>query len=187
MFYINLFSFAISMWLGLFLLTRGTHLRLRFTGLGLIFYAAALIISIQNISPALRLLPPILWVGTILHIDEHISDNHRIMHKLWMWLLIPVTILIGGFFLLDTTASLDFPYRWISLFIGFTPLIWTLVLIQDYMIIFQPKQAAGKDLADYEKDALKWFQSFVPERTLHNWQNTAARLIANDLWQSNWQ
>lgn len=143
MFYINLFSFAISIWLALFLLTRGAHLRLRFTGLGLIFYAAALIINIQNISLALRLLPPIFWVGTILHLDEHISDNHPIIHKLWMLLLIPVTILLGGFFLLDSTASLDFPYRWISLFIGFTPLIWTLVLIQDYMIIFQPKQAAG--------------------------------------------
>ena len=42
-----------------------------------------------------------------------------------------------------------------------------------------------KDLAGYEKDALEWFQSFVPERTLHNWQNTAAKLIANDLWESN--
>ena len=44
-----------------------------------------------------------------------------------------------------------------------------------------------KDLHSYEKDALEWFQSFVPERTLHNWQNTAAKLIANDLWESNWQ
>lgn len=37
--------------------------------------------------------------------------------------------------------------------------------------------------------ALDWFQTSVPERTLHNWQNTAAKLIAEDLrtgsrWQS---
>jgi hypothetical protein len=43
----------------------------------------------------------------------------------------------------------------------------------------------GKELAGFEKNALEWFQSFVPERTLHNWQNTAARLIANDLWEKN--
>jgi hypothetical protein len=42
-----------------------------------------------------------------------------------------------------------------------------------------------KDLTGFERDALEWFQSFVPERTLHNWQNTAAKLIANDLWEKN--
>ena len=29
--------------------------------------------------------------------------------------------------------------------------------------------------------ALDWFQTAVPERTLHNWQNTAAKLIAEDI------
>ncbi|RJP55802.1 MAG: hypothetical protein C4557_00860 [Anaerolineaceae bacterium] len=29
--------------------------------------------------------------------------------------------------------------------------------------------------------ALEWFQSSVPERTLHNWQNAAAKLIADEL------
>ncbi|HET8843823.1 MAG TPA: hypothetical protein VFN35_20335 [Ktedonobacteraceae bacterium] len=29
--------------------------------------------------------------------------------------------------------------------------------------------------------ALDWFRTQVPERTLHNWQNTAARLVAQDL------
>jgi hypothetical protein len=32
--------------------------------------------------------------------------------------------------------------------------------------------------------ALDWFQISVPERTLHNWQNTAAKLIAEDLRRS---
>jgi hypothetical protein len=31
------------------------------------------------------------------------------------------------------------------------------------------------------REALDWFQSQIPERTLHNWQNTAAALIAQDL------
>jgi hypothetical protein len=40
-----------------------------------------------------------------------------------------------------------------------------------------------KDLAGFEKEAVDWFQAFVPERTLHNWQNAGAKLIANDLWE----
>ncbi len=36
--------------------------------------------------------------------------------------------------------------------------------------------------------ALEWFRTYVPERTLHNWQNAAARLIAQDLREiTNWQ
>jgi hypothetical protein len=31
------------------------------------------------------------------------------------------------------------------------------------------------------REALAWFDAHVPERTLHNWQNAAARLIAQDL------
>lgn len=38
------------------------------------------------------------------------------------------------------------------------------------------------DLPDTStKSILDWFQMAVPERTLHNWQNAAARLIAQDL------
>jgi hypothetical protein len=36
------------------------------------------------------------------------------------------------------------------------------------------------------EEALMWFQTQVPERTLHNWQNAAARLIAHNL-RENWQ
>jgi len=37
------------------------------------------------------------------------------------------------------------------------------------------------DLAPPIGQALEWFRASVPERTLHNWQNAAARLIAQDL------
>jgi len=37
------------------------------------------------------------------------------------------------------------------------------------------------DLAPPIRQALEWFRANVPERTLHNWQNAAARLIAQDL------
>jgi hypothetical protein len=31
------------------------------------------------------------------------------------------------------------------------------------------------------REALAWFRASVPERTLHNWQNAAAKLVAKDL------
>jgi hypothetical protein len=40
------------------------------------------------------------------------------------------------------------------------------------------------NLADYEIDALEWFRREVPERTLHNWQNKAAELIALGIRES---
>ncbi len=36
-------------------------------------------------------------------------------------------------------------------------------------------------LSAIEREALDWFRSQVPERTLYNWQNVAAKLIAQDL------
>jgi hypothetical protein len=39
-------------------------------------------------------------------------------------------------------------------------------------------------LAPADRAALAWFQSAVPERTLHNWQTTAARVIAQELQRS---
>ena len=35
------------------------------------------------------------------------------------------------------------------------------------------------------REALEWFRDSVPERTLYNWQNTAARLVARDLMLRN--
>jgi hypothetical protein len=39
-------------------------------------------------------------------------------------------------------------------------------------------------LDENSRAALDWFQTSVPERTLHNWQNAAAQLIADDLRRS---
>ncbi len=43
------------------------------------------------------------------------------------------------------------------------------------------RRANHYDLDPATKEALEWFQSQVPERTLYNWQKAAARLIAQDL------
>lgn len=54
-----------------------------------------------------------------------------------------------------------------------------------YVIGLRPYSARAdhNELSADERAALQWFQSVVPERTLHNWQNAAARLIADDLRQ----
>lgn len=38
-------------------------------------------------------------------------------------------------------------------------------------------------LSPAEHEALEWFRTCVPERTLYNWQNTGAKLVAQDLWE----
>lgn len=43
-------------------------------------------------------------------------------------------------------------------------------------------------LDETSREAFEWFRVMVPERTLYNWQNAAARLVAQDLRErSNWQ
>jgi hypothetical protein len=140
---LHLIPFALSAWLGLFLLGRGTHPRLRLTGLGLLFYTAALEIDNPGISFALRLLPSVLWVGAILYLDQRIIDSHPILFTLWKWLLLPVTFLLAGFFLLEPARATIFPFSWITFLIGLTPLIWTLILVSDYLAFLRPKQVTG--------------------------------------------
>jgi hypothetical protein len=140
---LNLIPFGVSMWLGLFLLARGSHPRLRLAALGLLFYAAALVTHDSNVSLLLRLLPPILWVGAILYLDQRVTDKHPTLFVLWKWILLPVTLLLTGFFLISPSASSTSPFIWISLFIGLTPLFWTLMLIQDLISLLRPRQAAG--------------------------------------------
>ena len=52
-----------------------------------------------------------------------------------------------------------------------------------YVLGLKPytRRADSDSLSEETRAALDWFQTSVPERTLHNWQNTAARLIAEDL------
>jgi hypothetical protein len=140
---LSLIPFTLSAWLGLFLIGRGAHPRLRLTGLGLLFYAGALAMDHSNISLALRLLPPVLWVGAILYLDLRIIDRHPIPFALWKWILVPVTILLVGFFLFEPSAASTSPFLSISLLIGLTPLFWTLLLIQDYITFLRPRQVAG--------------------------------------------
>ena len=52
-----------------------------------------------------------------------------------------------------------------------------------YVLGIKPytRRADYDSLDETSRAALDWFQMSVPERTLHNWQNTAAKLVAEDL------
>jgi hypothetical protein len=38
-----------------------------------------------------------------------------------------------------------------------------------------------EELSSEQQEVLSWFQNQVPERTLHNWQNAAAKLVAQNI------
>ncbi|GAA3140055.1 hypothetical protein GCM10010466_33920 [Planomonospora alba] len=50
------------------------------------------------------------------------------------------------------------------------------------------RRGARRDgLGPVDRQAFDWFLREVPERTLYNWQNAAAKLVADDLRRENWQ
>jgi hypothetical protein len=55
-----------------------------------------------------------------------------------------------------------------------------------YVLGLKPytRRADYDSLDDVSRAALDWFRTSVPERTLHNWQNAAAKLIAEDIRKS---
>jgi hypothetical protein len=56
-------------------------------------------------------------------------------------------------------------------------------LYYPYVVGLSPytRQPPSERLDEASRRALDWFQSSVPERTLYNWQSTAAELVAQDL------
>lgn len=54
-----------------------------------------------------------------------------------------------------------------------------------YVVGLRPysRRAPHDDLPPTDEEALAWFRTYVPERTLHNWQKSAAHLVAQDLWE----
>ena len=52
-----------------------------------------------------------------------------------------------------------------------------------YAIGLKPysRRAEYEKLSPTDREALDWFRTYAPERTLYNWQNAAAQLVAQDL------
>jgi hypothetical protein len=60
-------------------------------------------------------------------------------------------------------------------------------LYYPYVASLRPysRRATYDGLDESTKEALRWFQTIVPERTLYNWQTAAAKLVAQDLREQN--
>ncbi|MDX1413048.1 MAG: hypothetical protein R3293_02595 [Candidatus Promineifilaceae bacterium] len=61
-------------------------------------------------------------------------------------------------------------------------------LYYPYVVGIKPYSRRNHNISLNENTsvALKWFRSQVPPRTLYNWQNSAAKLVAQDLRERSW-
>ena len=150
---ITLITFSISCWLGLYLIARNNHPRLRLTGTGLLAYALVLGLGFtdtgeiwERINWALRLFLSLLWAGAVLYIDDHISLNRHLLPKFWKWILFPVTIIGSVSFILGLNLATS-NWTWFAILIGLTPAIFTAILLQDLLTLLRPRQATGILLA----------------------------------------
>jgi hypothetical protein len=62
-------------------------------------------------------------------------------------------------------------------------------LYYPYVLGLKPysRRASGEKAEGSEREALDWFRAEVPQRTLYNWQNAAAQLVAQDLRERSMQ
>jgi hypothetical protein len=100
---LRLLLYALVLWLGLYLLARGwADWRLRWTGLGLVAYAAALGLAVLTpawpvLGQAARLLlitPALCWTGALLGFLPPTMQRERLI-RLWGVVLWPLALLIG--------------------------------------------------------------------------------------------
>lgn len=146
---VTLVMFAFACWLAFYLIARGSHPRLRLTGAGLLAYAFVLGLQFINtgdawerVNWALRLLPPLLWSGAILYIDDRTKLNQIWLLKFWKWILLPITLFAGVGFVVDLKIITE-NWTWLSILIGLSPALFTLFLLQDLLTLLRPRQATG--------------------------------------------
>ena len=93
---VELFFYGFTLWLGAYLLARGSQkITVQLTGWGLLAYALALaiqVISRQSIL-VLLLLPALLWIGAALYLLPEESPNRPTWIRLWLLAAIPFAIL----------------------------------------------------------------------------------------------
>jgi hypothetical protein len=61
-------------------------------------------------------------------------------------------------------------------------------LYYPYVVGLKPysRRVQHTDIDEAPEQVLEWFRTQVPQRTLYNWQNEAARLVARDLQEQSW-
>src|SRR5690606_3631744 len=98
-----------------------------------------------------------------------ISDNHLERAHLLKALLVESILRLKPYSDKDFDSSDDWRY-YNSLYFPYV------VGLKPYSVRFDTEA-----LDESSRMALDWFQTQVPERTLHNWQTTAAKLVAQHL------
>ncbi|MGH2541281.1 MAG: hypothetical protein ACRDIB_00700 [Ardenticatenaceae bacterium] len=103
----GIFLFGFTLWLGVYLLGRDPQqLRLRYTGLGLVFYAVGLAIELliafaststmalllARIRWPLLFLPALLWIGALLDMVDEDRFPVRPMRRFWRASLLPLLV-----------------------------------------------------------------------------------------------
>ncbi len=146
-------TFSIACWLGLYLIARNNHPRLRITGIGLLAYALALGLGIttdgefwKRINWSVRIFPPVLWAGGIIFIDDRIKLKRSLLTKIWIWAMLPIATVGAVGFALDIKWVSNH-WIWFSILIGLSPAVITIFLLQDIVTLLRPRQATGILLA----------------------------------------
>jgi hypothetical protein len=101
--------------------------------------------------------------------QQGISDNHLERAHLLKALLVESILRLKPYSDKDFDSSDDWRY-YNSLYFPYV------VGLKPYSVRFDTDM-----LGESSRMALDWFQTQVPERTLHNWQTTAAKLVAQHL------
>ena len=93
---IELFFFGFTLWLGAYLLARGSQkVTVQLTGWGLLAYALALAIQIlfDQFILIIMLAPALLWIGAALHLLPDENKARPTLIRLWAVTSIPIAIL----------------------------------------------------------------------------------------------
>jgi hypothetical protein len=110
---IQVITVGFVLWFGFYLQSRDySNKRLRYTGLGLLFYAIALSLDLfANVTTSdiqseifLRthwgflLLPSLFWAGATLELGTGNNAAHSQLRKIWLWGFVPVCFIASGLF-----------------------------------------------------------------------------------------
>jgi hypothetical protein len=93
---IELFFYGFTLWLGAYLLARGSRkATVHLTGWGLIAYAIALATQIvfDQFILIILLIPALLWIGAALHLLPEEDNVRPVLIRIWMVSSIPLAIL----------------------------------------------------------------------------------------------
>ena len=137
LFFIELFGFALALWLGLYLLAReGGNPRLSRAGAGLVAYASTLALGLLlgvRITPVLAglyrfslFVPALFWVGALLALWPDESVWQKRLDSLWRYGVLPVLVALYGLLARGQNPP------WLAVWVGFPLLVAFLLTVRQW-------------------------------------------------------